>query len=106
MAVHSRVALRLRHALHAQRPRRFAGAIARAEEPFPETETRRRHGGHIRSGGGSAQERGVVEFRMSMGARQFVLTLEGVNKTFEGFKAISALNFYVDQSELRVVIGP
>jgi urea transport system ATP-binding protein len=37
---------------------------------------------------------------------EFVLTLEGVNKTFEGFKAISDLNFYVDEGELRVVIGP
>jgi urea transport system ATP-binding protein len=38
--------------------------------------------------------------------KEFVLTLEGVNKTFEGFKAISDLNFYMDQGELRVVIGP
>src|SRR5258708_1729634 len=37
---------------------------------------------------------------------QFVLTLEGVNKTFEGFKAISDLNFYMDEGELRVIIGP
>src|SRR3954454_3201141 len=37
---------------------------------------------------------------------QFVLTLEGVNKTFEGFKAISALNFYMDEGELRGIIGP
>ena len=32
--------------------------------------------------------------------------LEDVNKTFEGFKAISNLNFYMDEGELRVVIGP
>lgn len=32
--------------------------------------------------------------------------LEGVNKTFEGFKAISELNFYMDAGELRVIIGP
>lgn len=32
--------------------------------------------------------------------------LEGVNKTFDGFKAISDLNFYLDEGELRVVIGP
>jgi urea transport system ATP-binding protein len=38
--------------------------------------------------------------------RDFVLTLEGVNKTFDGFKAISDLNFYLDEGELRVVIGP
>ena len=38
--------------------------------------------------------------------KEFVLALEGVNKTFDGFKAISDLNFYVDEGELRVVIGP
>jgi urea transport system ATP-binding protein len=43
---------------------------------------------------------------MSMGGKQFVLTLEGVNKTFDGFKAISNLNFYMDEGELRVIIGP
>ena len=37
---------------------------------------------------------------------QFILTLEGVNKTFEGFKAITDLNFYMDEGELRVIIGP
>ena len=37
---------------------------------------------------------------------EFILTLEGVNKTFDGFKAISDLNFYMDVGELRVVIGP
>jgi urea transport system ATP-binding protein len=38
--------------------------------------------------------------------KEFVLTLEGVNKTFDGFKAINDLNFYLDEGELRVVIGP
>jgi urea transport system ATP-binding protein len=38
--------------------------------------------------------------------RNFLLMLEGVNKTFDGFKAISDLNFYLDEGELRVVIGP
>ncbi len=32
--------------------------------------------------------------------------LEEVDKTFEGFKAISNLTFYMDEGELRVVIGP
>ena len=30
---------------------------------------------------------------MSMGKRQFILMLEEVNKTFEGFKAISEPDF-------------
>jgi urea transport system ATP-binding protein len=38
--------------------------------------------------------------------RQFILMLEGVNKTFDGFKAISDLTFYMDEGELRVIIGP
>src|SRR5579863_8845018 len=38
--------------------------------------------------------------------KQFVLMLEEVNKTFDGFKAISDLNFYMDDGELRVIIGP
>jgi len=37
---------------------------------------------------------------------KFILTLEGVNKTFDGFKAINDLNFYMDEGELRTVIGP
>ena len=37
---------------------------------------------------------------------QFILTLEGVNKTFDGFRAISELNLYMDEGELRVIIGP
>lgn len=43
---------------------------------------------------------------MSLGGKEFILTLEGVNKTFDGFKAISELNFYMDAGELRVIIGP
>ena len=38
--------------------------------------------------------------------KEFILTVEGVNKSFEGFKAISNLNFYMDDGELRVIIGP
>ena len=38
--------------------------------------------------------------------KEFILTVEGVTKTFDGFKAISNLNFYLDTGELRVVIGP
>ncbi len=43
---------------------------------------------------------------MSVTRKEFILMLEGVNKTFDGFKAISELNFYMDQGELRVIIGP
>lgn len=35
-----------------------------------------------------------------------VLSVEDVNKTFDGFKAISDLNFYLGEGELRTIIGP
>lgn len=38
--------------------------------------------------------------------KDFILSLEGVNKTFDGFKAINDLNFYMEEGELRVIIGP
>src|SRR6478735_9062657 len=38
--------------------------------------------------------------------KDFILLLEGVNKAFEGFKAITDLNFALDEGELRVIIGP
>jgi urea transport system ATP-binding protein len=43
---------------------------------------------------------------MSAVSKKFILTLEDVNKTFDGFKAISDLTLYMDEGELRVVIGP
>jgi urea transport system ATP-binding protein len=43
---------------------------------------------------------------MSTVPRQFVLMLEDVNKTFDGFKAISNLTLYMDEGELRTIIGP
>ena len=36
----------------------------------------------------------------------FVLTVEDLTVSFDGFKAIDSLNLYVDQNELRVIIGP
>ena len=38
--------------------------------------------------------------------QEFILTLEGVDKTFDGFKAINDLTFYMDTGELRTIIGP
>lgn len=35
-----------------------------------------------------------------------ILTVEGVDKSFDGFKAINDLNFYLMEGELRTVIGP
>jgi urea transport system ATP-binding protein len=38
--------------------------------------------------------------------KKFILTAEGVTKSFDGFKAINDLNFYLDGGELRTIIGP
>jgi len=35
-----------------------------------------------------------------------ILTVEDVSKTYDGFKAITNLNFYLFEGELRTVIGP
>jgi len=36
----------------------------------------------------------------------YLLVIEDLTVSFDGFKAVSDLNFYVDHKELRVVIGP
>ena len=41
-----------------------------------------------------------------MSNTDFVLAVEDLTVSFDGFKAIDALNLYVDQGELRVIIGP
>jgi urea transport system ATP-binding protein len=41
-----------------------------------------------------------------MNQKPFLLSAEGLNKTFQGFKAITDLSFYLDEGELRTVIGP
>ncbi len=35
-----------------------------------------------------------------------ILYLEGINKSFDGFKAINDLNLYIGDGELRCIIGP
>src|SRR3979409_415140 len=41
-----------------------------------------------------------------MAARGSIIYLEDVTVNFDGFKALSRLNFFMDRRELRVVIGP
>jgi urea transport system ATP-binding protein len=43
---------------------------------------------------------------MSETQKEFILNLNDVNKTFDGFKAISNLTFSMEDGELRVIIGP
>ncbi|MHB8921061.1 MAG: urea ABC transporter ATP-binding protein UrtD [Halothiobacillus sp.] len=41
-----------------------------------------------------------------MSNTDFVLAIEDLTVSFDGFKAVDGLNLYVDNHELRVVIGP
>jgi urea transport system ATP-binding protein len=36
----------------------------------------------------------------------FLLALDGVSVSFDGFKAVNDLSLYIDRGELRVIIGP
>jgi urea transport system ATP-binding protein len=41
-----------------------------------------------------------------MAQKDFVLSIEDLTVSFDGFKAVDGLNLYVDRNEVRVVIGP
>ncbi len=38
--------------------------------------------------------------------KEFVLAVEGLTVSFDGFKAVNDLSFYVEEDEIRVIIGP
>jgi urea transport system ATP-binding protein len=38
--------------------------------------------------------------------RDFLLAVEGLTVSFDGFKAVNDLSFYIDDNEIRVIIGP
>ena len=39
-------------------------------------------------------------------SQDFVLSVEGLTVSFDGFKAVNDLSFYVEEGEIRVIIGP
>jgi urea transport system ATP-binding protein len=41
-----------------------------------------------------------------MSNTDYLLALESVSVSFDGFKAVNELNLYIDKGELRVIIGP
>ncbi|MDO3387073.1 urea ABC transporter ATP-binding protein UrtD [Gilvimarinus sp. SDUM040013] len=43
---------------------------------------------------------------MSASNTDFVLAVEGLTVSFDGFKAVNDLSFYVDKNEIRVIVGP
>src|ERR1700690_4561 len=38
--------------------------------------------------------------------KDFLLAVEGLTVSFDGFKAVNDLSFYVEEEEIRVIIGP
>ncbi|MGE4372446.1 MAG: urea ABC transporter ATP-binding protein UrtD [Xanthobacter sp.] len=46
---------------------------------------------------------GIISDKM---APDFLLSVEGLTVSFDGFKAVDDLSFYVDENEIRVIIGP
>lgn len=38
--------------------------------------------------------------------KEFMLAVEGLTVSFDGFKAVDDLSFYIDEEEIRVIIGP
>ena len=39
-------------------------------------------------------------------SNEYLLAVEGLTVSFDGFKAVNDLSFYVDKNEIRVIIGP
>ncbi len=38
--------------------------------------------------------------------KPFLLSVEALTVSFDGFKAVNDLSFYVEENEIRVIIGP
>jgi urea transport system ATP-binding protein len=43
---------------------------------------------------------------MSAPESEFLLAVEGLTVSFDGFRAVDDLSFYLDRNEIRVIIGP
>ncbi len=43
---------------------------------------------------------------LAPGSQDFVLSIEGLTVSFDGFKAVDDLSLYVEEGEIRVIIGP
>src|ERR1700752_3268644 len=39
-------------------------------------------------------------------SKEFLLAVEALTVSFDGFKAVNDLSFYVEENEIRVIIGP
>nr|WP_310282751.1 urea ABC transporter ATP-binding protein UrtD [Rhizobium rosettiformans] len=43
---------------------------------------------------------------VSQPAKDFILSIDALTVSFDGFKAVNDLSLYVDENEIRVIIGP
>ncbi len=48
----------------------------------------------------------MLEVNKSIPTKEFVLSVEGLTVSFDGFKAVNDLSLYVEEQEIRVIIGP
>ena len=48
----------------------------------------------------------MLESTKFIPAKDFVLSVEGLTVSFDGFKAVNDLSLYVEEQEIRVIIGP
>ena len=48
----------------------------------------------------------MLEQTKSIRPKDFVLSIEGLTVSFDGFKAVNDLSLYVEEQEIRVIIGP
>ena len=48
----------------------------------------------------------MLETNKHIGPKDFVLSVEGLTVSFDGFKAVNDLSLYVEEQEIRVIIGP
>ena len=49
---------------------------------------------------------GLVAGAAEVTAPEFLLAVEGLSVSFDGFRAVDDLSFYMDPNEIRVIIGP
>src|SRR5258708_9449352 len=54
----------------------------------------------------AGREFGRIGSRALSSSTDFLLALESVSVSFDGFKAVNDLNLYGDKNEVRVIIGP
>src|ERR1700691_1682940 len=47
-----------------------------------------------------------IVMRIGHQPKEFLLAVEALTVSFDGFKAVNDLSFYVEENEIRVIIGP